>query len=441
VPRSDRAPRRRPGRQRAALAALACLVAIAAGGAALADPPAKSVKDVEHDLSAARDREQRLGADAAAQVKAIEALQAQLAASALATQNSESQLSAVETTLTALDEQELAKSAELEQRRAELAKLLSALTQLARNPPEALMLMPTSPVDTVRTARLLGDVVPPIEAKAKAVAHDLDQLKALKTQVAAERTALAAATQRLAGNHAQLQRLVAQRTALYQQTEAGRAAAAAAVETLGRQAANLRELMQRLDEQRAQAAKAADAKAKAAEAEHRQETASLDARVTEGLSAHLRPLGRPDGQMLLPARGRILLNYGQSADGGPAQRGLTIETRPGAAVVAPFDGKIVFAGPFRGYGRILIIQHGEEYHTLIAGLGRIEVSVGQVVAMGEPVATASNPDTAGPSDVGAPADIYSKGATGPVIYVELRRHGQPINPLPWLATSDGKVSG
>lgn len=436
MPRSDRAPRRRWGRRCAALAGLACLTALFAGGAALADPPAKSVTDVEHDLSAARDRERHLAADAATQVKAIEALQAQLAAAALATQNSESQLSAVETTLTALDEQELAKSAELEQRRTELAKLLSALTQLARNPPEALMLMPTSPVDTVRTARLLGDVVPPIEAKAQAVAHDLGELKALKTQVAAERTALAAATQRLAGNHAQLQRLVAQRTALYQQTEADRAAAAASIETLGRQAANLRDLVQRLDEQRAQAAKA-----KAAEAEHRQETASLDARITEGLSAHLRPLGRPDGQMRMPARGRILLSYGQSADGGPAQRGLTIETRPGAAVVAPFDGKIVFAGPFRGYGRILIIQHGEEYHTLIAGLGRIEVSVGQVVAMGEPIATASNPDTAGPSDVGTPADIYSKGATGPVIYVELRRHGQPINPLPWLATSDGKVSG
>lgn len=401
-----------------------------------AEPSAstKSVKDVERDLNAAHEREQRLAAEAAAQVKAIQALQAQLAAAALATQNNEDQLSAVETTLTALDERELAKSAELEQRRGELAKLLSALTQIARNPPEALMLMPTSPVDTVRTARLLGDVVPPIEAKAKAVAHDLDELAALKAQVAAERTALETAKQHLAGNHAKLQRLVAQRTALYQQTEADHAAAAATVKTLGRQAANLRDLMQRLDEQRAEAAKAAAA-------ERRDETASLDARVTEGLSRHLRRLDRPDGQMLLPARGRILLSYGQSAEGGPPQRGLTIETRPGAEVVAPFDGKIVFAGPFRGYGRILIIQHGEEYHTLIAGLGRIEVSVGQVVAMGEPVATASNPDTAGPSDIGTPADIYSKGATGPVLYVELRRHGQPINPLPWLATSNGKVSG
>ena len=86
-------------------------------------------------------------------------------------------------------------------------------------------------------------------------------------------------------------------------------------------------------------------------------------------------------------------------------------------------------------------EHGEAYHTLLAGLGRIDVSVGQVVAMGEPIAAANSPDTAGPTDASAPADIYSKGATGPVLYVELRRHGQPINPLPWLATSNGKVSG
>lgn len=427
--RSNTAPLRLGPRRGVALVALFLTATSLSPGVARADDPAKSVKAVERDLTTARGREQRLAAEAVAQVQAIEALRAQLAAAALAEQDNEDQLSQVETTLTALDEQELAKSAELEHRRADLAKLLSALTELARNPPESLMLMPTSPVDTVRTARLLGDVVPPIEARAKAVAHDLDELQALKTQVAGQRKKLVTATQRLSANHERLQKLVAQRAALYQQTEADRAQAAAAVETLGHQAANLHDLLHRLDEQRAAVA----------EAERHTKTASLDARVTEGLSAHLRKLGRTDGQMLMPARGRILLAYGQSIDGGPPQRGLTLETRPGAAVVAPFDGKIVFAGPFRGYGRILIIQHGEAYHTLIAGLGRIEVSVGQVVAMGEPIATASSPDAAGPADVTAPADIYSKGATGPVLYVELRRHGQPINPLPWLA--DRKVSG
>ena len=452
MPRSDLTRHPSSLWRRAALAAAISFLTVGAaraeapvtGDAASAPAPtAQSVKDVERDLGAAREREKRLAAEAAAQVKAIEALRARLSAAALATQDSEDKLSQVETTLAALDEQEIAKSAELEKRRAELSRLLAALTRLARNPPEALLLMPTSPVDTVRTARLLGDVVPPIEAKAKAVAHDIDQLRAVRTQVAAQRQALAAATQRLAQNRERLQHLVAERAALYEKTTAAHGEAAEQVETLARQAANLQDLLRRVEEQRAEQAAREREQQQRAERERQAaaKSASLQARITEGLAEHLRRLNRPDGQMLMPVRGRILLGFGDTADGGPPQRGLTIEARPGAEVVSPFDGKIVFAGPFRGYGRILIIQHGEAYHTLIAGLGSIEVTVGQVVAMGEPIATAGSPETAGPTDVSAPADIYSKGATGPVLYVELRRHGQPINPLPWLATSDRKVSG
>ena len=431
------------------LAAALLLWPISPATAGTTATPAPSLKDVERDLSAAREREKRLAAQAASQISAIETLRAQLEAAAAATQENEEQLSAVETTLTALDEQQIAKSAELEKRRAELARLLSALTQLARNPPEALMLMPSTPADTVRTARLLGDVVPPIEAMAKGVAHDLDELRDLRARVATERKSLADAKQRLAANHERLQQLVAARAAVYQETAAARAEAAEQVEALGRQAANLQDLVRRLDE-RSTAASARPPRSGVNGSEVNQSEANradakgadLEARVTEGLTAHLRHLGQPRNQMVLPARGKILLGFGDSADGGPPQRGLTIETRPGAAVVAPFDGRIVFAGPFRGYGRILIIEHGGAYHTLLAGLGRIDVSVGQVVAMGEPIATANSPETAGPTDVALPAaDIYSKGASGPVIYVELRSHGTPINPLPWLATSNGKVSG
>jgi septal ring factor EnvC (AmiA/AmiB activator) len=426
----------------ASTAVLLCLTAVANAETSSKSTP--SLHDVERDLTAAREREKHLAAEAASQVSAIETLRPQLEAAAAAAQDSEEQLSAVETTLTALDEQQIAKSAELEKRRAELARLLSALTQLARNPPAALMLMPTTPTDTVRTARLLGDVVPPIEAMARDVAHDLDELHDLHARVAAERKTLAATTQRLAADHARLRKLMAARAAVYQETATARAEAAEQVEALGRQAANLQDLVHRLDERSsAAAARPPQSDLKGADLKGADpKGAELQARVTASLTAHLRHLGQPHGQMVMPARGKILLGFGDSAEGGAPQRGLTIEIRPGAAVVAPFDGKIVFAGPFRGYGRILIIEHGEAYHTLLAGLGRIDVSVGQVVAMGEPIATANSPETAGPTDVALPAaDIYSKGASGPVIYVELRSHGTPINPTPWLATSNGKVSG
>ncbi|MEQ9447676.1 MAG: peptidoglycan DD-metalloendopeptidase family protein, partial [Rhodospirillaceae bacterium] len=109
-------------------------------------------------------------------------------------------------------------------------------------------------------------------------------------------------------------------------------------------------------------------------------------------------------------------------DGSPRARGITIKGRAGAPVIAPFDGIIAFAGPFRGYGRLLIIEHSEGYHTLLAGLARIDGAVGQMVLAGEPVGLM---ETAGAAN----------------LYVELRRDGQPINPLPWLAGRAGKTSG
>ena len=391
------------------------------------DNPVKSLRQIERELNEARERERSLSTESATQIRAIETLRAQLTVAALATQDSEERMSDAESRLAGLDAEQFAKAAELERRRGELAALLTALTRLARNPPETLMLMPAAPVDTIRTARLLGDVVPPIEAQAKQVALEIDDLRVLRERVAAERATLVAANERLSADREHLRDLIAKRADLYRQTETAHAEAAAEVDALARQAADLRDLLRRLEEQRATEKPAAPA--------------DLQARISDGLARQMRHLGEPHGQMSFPVRGRVILAYGQAADGGQPQRGLTIETRPAAEIVAPFDGKIVFAGPFRGYGRILIIEHGEGYHTLLAGLGRIDVSVGQVVATGEPIASAGSPDTAGLPDISRPADIYSKGATGPVFYFELRRHGQPINPLPWLATSNGKVSG
>jgi septal ring factor EnvC (AmiA/AmiB activator) len=228
---------------------------------------------------------------------------------------------------------------------------------------------------------------------------------------------------------------MARRAQIYQQTESERAEAAERVEALNRQAEDLRDLLARLAESKA-------AEKQAAESRHAAslQAPSLQAQVAQGLAGRLRRLGEAHGQMAFPARGRIVLAFGQTGEGGQPHRGVSIETRPEAQVVAPFDGQIVFAGPFRGYGRILIIEHGEGYHTLLAGLGRIDVSAGQVVATGEPIATTSSADTGLP-EVRTQIESQNLGALGPVLYVELRRRGQPINPLPWLATSNGKVSG
>ncbi|MGH6959542.1 MAG: murein hydrolase activator EnvC family protein, partial [Dongiaceae bacterium] len=123
-----------------------------------------------------------------------------------------------------------------------------------------------------------------------------------------------------------------------------------------------------------------------------------------------------------PARGEIVVNYGDPGEDGIASQGIVIETRGEAQVVAPHDGQVVFRGPFRGYGEILIIEHRGGYHTLLAGLGRTDAVVGQWLLAGEPVGTMDFPREHKPR-----------------LYVELRRGGRPINPWPWLEARISKV--
>ena len=126
----------------------------------------------------------------------------------------------------------------------------------------------------------------------------------------------------------------------------------------------------------------------------------------------------------MPARGRVVRRYGQSGGTEGTAKGISIKARNGAQVVAPYDGQVVYAGPFRRYGQILIIEHGGRYHTLLAGLDRIDAVVGQWLLAGEPVGTLGSPQNGNPE-----------------LYFELRRAGEPINPLPWLATTGDKVRG
>jgi septal ring factor EnvC (AmiA/AmiB activator) len=127
-------------------------------------------------------------------------------------------------------------------------------------------------------------------------------------------------------------------------------------------------------------------------------------------------------RVFAPARGRILTHFGDPTNAGGVSKGLVMETRPAAQIVAPFDGHIVFEGPFRSYGQILIIEHGGGYHTVLAGLDRVDAVVGQWLLAGEPVGSMPSP-----------------AASRPKLYLELRRDGQPIDPVPWFGTAEANA--
>ncbi|MEX0815610.1 MAG: peptidoglycan DD-metalloendopeptidase family protein, partial [Dongiaceae bacterium] len=305
--------------------------------------------------------------------------------------------------------------AELGRRQAQRAATLGALQRLALQPPQALMLGPRRPVDTVRSAMLLRVAVPAVAARARGLRQEIEALRQMQDDIRGRREAMAGAVLGLQAERDRLGALVERKKGLQQTTAAEQRGAAERVAALAGEARDMRDLLSRL------APPAAPPALATPEASPRR-AAQPAATLRLERPTDIRPFPAERAGLTPPARGRLIGRYGEARDTDLYSRGITIETRPQAQVVAPYDGRIAFRGPFRGYGEILIIEHGGGYHTLLAGLGRIDAVVGQWLLGGEPVGVM------GPSAGGSPK-----------LYVELRRGGQPINPAPWLETPDSKV--
>ena len=380
--------------------ALAASLAAAPARAESPDPAARRLGEVERALDAVRAREQMIRADGEALARELAELRLEAVAVAESVAAAENRVAALEAAREAAASEAARRLAALADRRERLAVLLLGLERLARTPAETVLLRPGSPLETARAARLLAAAVPAVEAEAAALRAELAALDAAQARVAVEEAALAAGRAVLAADSVRLAALIDRRAALLRETERERAEARARAVRLSREAADLRDLGARVAAERAARA------------------------LREREEAALPSLEAAAGRLRLPVTGRVILAWGQPGEGGQPHRGLTIAAVGDATVVAPWDGIVAFAGPFRGYGVVLILQHSDGYHSLIAGLGRLDVAPGQAVAAGEPVGR-----------------TVADGNARPAVYLELRRNGQPIDPHPWLAAPNGKVSG
>jgi murein DD-endopeptidase MepM/ murein hydrolase activator NlpD len=126
---------------------------------------------------------------------------------------------------------------------------------------------------------------------------------------------------------------------------------------------------------------------------------------------------------IMPVPGEVVNPFSDQG-GASAKPGITIAAAPGQAVAAPEDGRVVFAGAFRSYGQLLIIEHQREYHTLLWGFSELDVAKGDQVRTGQIVGV-----------------MAIDAEAVPELHVELRRNGRPVNPLPWLAANTNKVRG
>lgn len=410
----------------AAGALISCLAA-----PARAEPPPEApnerLKGIERTM-ATTGAEKAAAEAAAIKVAAeLQGIKRRLVDVAEVAQQHEADAGALEARLRTLEASAEEKSAELARRRTEMAATLAALQRLALHPPIALVALPTSPGDTVRTAILLRDGVPRIEDRAAALRSEIDGFARLREGIATERRALDESLQALAEERARLERLASEKAEIERTARAAGSAAQARMAELAAKARDLRDLIERVEAERRRAVAAPQPKPVpppvAPGPKPEAPALALGSPEPGSASPPGRAVGSEPGDALLPARGRILAAFGERSDSGEF-RGISIATRPAAQVVAPRAGSVVFAGPFKGYGQLLIIEHGEGYHVLLAGLSRLDAVTGDEVLAGEPVGV---------------MDPVSNGH--PILYVELRRNGQPINPIPWLAASKRKVSG
>ena len=393
-------------------------LAVPAGGALALSPDAdagRRLDDVERALDAGRKQAQDLEIMAAGLESEVRRLQRNRVAAARAIQDSEAEISRLEARLARLAQSEAEKSARLAARRGQSVGVLMALQRLALHPPEAMIAQPMSLSQTVRSAILLRAAVPEIERRADRLRADLAGLARARREAGERRLQLAAAVAGLDERRTHLNTLLARKTELKRRTATQARDAARRVQALAREAQDLRDRLARLEKERRQR----EAKAKAAA-----EDAARPGTLPASLGGEAPSISKARGMLPFPAVGRLTGRYGQATRTGLTRKGITIETRAGAQVVSPHEGRVVFAGLFRKYGQLLIIEHGEGYYSLLAGLARIDGVIGQWILGGEPVGIMGRPENGNPA-----------------LYMELRRNGQPINPLPWLAARKGKVSG
>lgn len=395
-------------------ALLAFLTPLAAQGQATkATPSTSKLSEVERQAEIERERATQAEKEAEAARKEVDRLRGELIGAARQVQTGETALTRLERRKQEIDELMAERSAALNERRGRLASLLGALERLANRPPEALLAQPGAPDDTVRAGLLLRSIIPRIEAAAAELRTELEDLASLREEAERNATQLRGATAALQGERQRLEALLGEKARAEQERRKEAQDGAKQAEKLAAQARDLRELIEKLD---------ADRKQREAAAKSNRDHPGR-ATVPPPPPGHLAlAFSGTKGKLPLPARGTVLARFGDTDGQGQPGRGIVVGTGPRAAVVAPHDGQVVYAGEFRGYGLVLILEHGEGYHFLLAGLSRIDCAAGQWVLAGEPVGV-----------------MGSAGAPSQRLYIELRRQGHPIDPLSWLVPDKDKV--
>ncbi len=399
---------------------LAALMLLAPCLSAAAEPSSKDLRRMEEQVAKQTAESERLAQEAKQINQEIDSISRKMVNYANLIQNNEEKISSMETELQQLQTELSSAEAEFSIEDENLIKTLSALQNLALKPTESLFVQPLTPVEIIRSAMLLRETVPYLEQNAQRIKGKLEQIEKQKQKVENQFNQIKKRKQTLENEHAELKSLAQKKSALRKSIEKQSAAAKKKVAQLASQAQDLRDLLNKLEKERLAQKRRQEQEAekkRLAEERRKKQEESQRADLIKLKPQAIKELGegfiQAKGKLPMPARGRIVTRYGEETSKGVSSKGIIVKTRPQAQVISPFDGNVIFAGPFRGYGNLIIIEHGAGYLSLLAGLDSIDCELGQMLLAGEPVGQ-------------MPDSSESK------LYIEIRKDNHPINPLTWI---------
>lgn len=400
------------------LAFVAGIVLFPAGNLSAVDVSKSELKKMEEQVARQNAERERLQKQAEQVDNELKSLSVKMVQSAKLIQNNEEKISAMEVELSRLQDALKAAEDNFTVEDDNLIRTLSALQNLALKPTESLFVQPLTPVDIIRSAMLLRETVPHLEQNARRIRQKLEQIEKQQQQVAAQVKRIQAQKKKLEEEHTQLKILAQKKAQLGKNIKIRSDEAQKKVNKLASQAQDLRDLLKKLEKERLEAEKRKQEEARRrAEEERKKQEENRQAGLIKSKPEVIKNMGEgldgAKGRLPMPARGTIVTRYGEETAKGVSSKGIIVKTRAQAQVIAPFDGTVIFAGPFRGYGNLIIIDHGKSYLSLLAGLETIDIELGQLLLAGEPVGQ-------------MPSDENAR------LYIEIRKDNHPVNPLTWI---------
>lgn len=381
---------------------------------------ATDVRDLDAirlQLERSTTRQQEMGEEIARITAEAEAISRKLVTAAQSIQSREVQILAAEQRIAALSSEELKLRSDLAARQDVLSELLAGLQRLEQNPPPALVVEPRDILGALRGAMMFGSVVPELRGEADSLARKLTRLENIRAKTRAEQANLRETVAKLAASHHELEELQQRKRQLLASTSEQLVRERKRAGELAAKATSLQQLLDNLAE---------DQKRRDAEAELRRQKEEAAEKLRQ--AALLKPrhaFADLRGQLEFPAQGQLLQRFGDDDGFGSRVKGLYVATSGGAQVTAPADAHVEFAGPFRSYGQLLILNPGNGYHILMAGLGRVTAETGQFVRAGEPLGQMGESPAPGTLTADRLQD------SRPVLYIEFRKNSEAVDSSPW----------